>query len=288
MTQYVRVPGICARYFDKVTWQFRFKRLRFSFRAVDRLQFATDVPANTLRGALGEALRRHPEQYERVFAPKRLTGPSGFRDAPRPFVFRARQLNGLVVNPGDPFAFEVHVFDPGIVHWLSGAFAQVTAAGLGANRSRIELESVEEKSCAVDLSYSSAHSLRVDFLTPTELKTAGHVAAEPDFVPLLARARDRVSELSFSYGDGVLPIGFAELGERAAAVKMTACECAPVFASRVSSRTGQSHSLGGFAGWASYAGDLGEFVPILIAAQFTGVGRQTTWGKGEIQVHAHS
>ena len=37
-------------------------------------------------------------------------------------------------------------------------------------------------------------------------------------------------------------------------------------------------------GVAEYEGELGEFVPFLEAAQWTGVGRQTVWGKGAIRV----
>jgi hypothetical protein len=51
---------------------------------------------------------------------------------------------------------------------------------------------------------------------------------------------------------------------------------------RRSSRTGQVHPIGGFVGEAEYEGDLAEFVPYLHAARWTGVGRQTVWGKGEI------
>jgi len=56
-------------------------------------------------------------------------------------------------------------------------------------------------------------------------------------------------------------------------------------AARRSSRTGQTHSLGGFVGKAEYQGDLTEFVPYLRAAQWTGVGRQTAWGKGEFTLY---
>jgi hypothetical protein len=37
-------------------------------------------------------------------------------------------------------------------------------------------------------------------------------------------------------------------------------------------------------GEADYEGELGEFLPILRAAEYTGVGRQTVWGKGSIGV----
>jgi CRISPR/Cas system endoribonuclease Cas6 (RAMP superfamily) len=100
----------------------------------------------------------------------------------------------------------------------------------------------------------------------------------------MARARDRVSELCSLYGDGPLAIDFVEFGRRAATVNIRKCAITRVEARRFSSRTGQSHGLGGFVGWAEYEGDLGEFVPLLQAAQIAGVGRQTTWGKGEIRV----
>jgi hypothetical protein len=45
--------------------------------------------------------------------------------------------------------------------------------------------------------------------------------------------------------------------------------------------------LGGFVGVAEYEGDLNEFFPYLEIARWTGVGRQTVWGKGEINCEAY-
>jgi hypothetical protein len=120
--------------------------------------------------------------------------------------------------------------------------------------------------------------VRVHFLTPTELKGG----ERPEFGILMARIRDRVSTLRELYGDGPLAIDFKAFGERASRVAMTRCEVCPVAAERTSRASGQSHSLGGLAGVAEYEGDLAEFVPYLEIARWTGVGRQTVWGKGEI------
>lgn len=65
---------------------------------------------------------------------------------------------------------------------------------------------------------------------------------------------------------------------------MTRCNIANVDIERRSTRTGQTHSIGGFIGEAEYEGDLREFLPFLKAAQWTGVGRQTVWGKGQIAI----
>jgi hypothetical protein len=91
-----------------------------------------------------------------------------------------------------------------------------------------------------------------------------------------------VSILRELYGDGPLAIDFKAFGERASRVSMTRCELASVAAERSSRATGQRHSLGGFTGVAEYEGDLAEFLPYLEIARWTGIGRQTVWGKGEI------
>ena len=58
-------------------------------------------------------------------------------------------------------------------------------------------------------------------------------------------------------------------------------------ADRLSSRTGQSHSIGGFVGIAEHEGELAEFIPYLEAGRWTGVGRQSVWGKGEFSITTH-
>jgi CRISPR-associated endoribonuclease Cas6 len=69
---------------------------------------------------------------------------------------------------------------------------------------------------------------------------------------------------------------------------MTRCEIQHVAVERRSSRTGQTHPIGGFTGFAEYEGELSEFVPYLQAAKWTGVGRQTVWGKGELEIEVIS
>ncbi len=118
------------------------------------------------------------------------------------------------------------------------------------------------------------------FVTPTELKGSDSPAA---FATLFSRIRDRISTLRALYGPGPLEIEFRDMAERAACVEMPRCELQWERVERRSSRTGQSHSLGGFLGEAEYSGDLAEFLPYLDAARWTGVGRQTVWGKGEIE-----
>ncbi len=307
---------------------FEFFAFRFRFRAKDSIYFPPAKAANVVRGAFGTIFRklacvagcddarrcelRATCPYARIFEPAALgEGPSGLGDWPRPFVFRAAQLDGRLAAPGDGFHFDTHLFYPegSTLPYFVLAFAQLAREGLGPRRGRADLESVEALDLggaararvyegetfllrelppplAIDLTAGPApvSRARVRFLTPTELKSGHQVVSRPEFGVLFARIRDRVSTLRALYGAGPLEIDFRGLGERAAAVRMARCEVGWKSAERRSAKTGQRHALGGFVGEAEYEGELGEFVPYLEAARWTGVGRQTVWGKGVIEV----
>ena len=299
--------------------QFAFFRLRFRFEAIDALRFPSNETANVLRGALGYALRQvgcrcgadvHATEcaYARIFEPRTApgAGPSGFAERPRPFVLRTRHLEGQILAPREPFSIDVHLFDlrePGLRYFVD-AFSLIAREGFGRLRRQAKLASVEQLdadglvrgqasdgrlepiSLALEANGDASGHVRVRFLTPTELKCGGTLAVRPEFPALFARIRDRLSGLSALYGAGPLDIDFRGMGERAENIRMTRCEIEHERVNRRSSRTGQVHPLGGFTGEAEYSGDLAEFLPFLRAARWTGVGRQTVWGKGEIMVHS--
>ncbi|HSP69394.1 MAG TPA: CRISPR system precrRNA processing endoribonuclease RAMP protein Cas6, partial [Bryobacteraceae bacterium] len=232
--------------------------------------------------------------YALMFAPSAAAGPSGLADRPRPFVFRAHHLDGRSVASGETFHFNFHWFDlrrPS-VQLAIRAFAELAHEGLGPQRGAAELVEVTGDHAPLSVSLDPA-SQRVDrmtvrFETPTELKADGHSVAQPEFGILAARIRDRISTLRALYDEGPLRLDFREFSERAARVGMTRCEIRHRNISRRSSQTGQIHPLGGFVGEADYEGDLTEFVPYLHAARWTGVGRQTAWGKGVLRVTQES
>jgi CRISPR-associated endoribonuclease Cas6 len=208
------------------------------------------------------------------------------------------------------FHFDLNLFDVRkleVLAYFVLAFGQLAREGLGPNRGRVELSGVEqldEHRCpiahiyngtallpcaapfAIDLGRQAeaVGRLRIRFVTPMELKTAQQLAGRPEFGIVMARLRDRIGTLRELYGAGPLELDFREFGRRAAAIRLTRCDIRHIEAERRSSRTGQTHSIGGFLGEAEYEGDLTEFVPYLKAGQWTGVGRQTVWGKGEIRI----
>jgi hypothetical protein len=294
--------------------------LRFEFVAKEPLYFPPGKAANIFRGALGVIFRRTACAlhcpgvracakrdsclYARIFEPRaNAEGPSGLADRPRPFVFRARNLDGATIGPGAAFHFDLNLFlmEQSALECFVSAFAAIAEEGLGPRRGKAELQRVTCGNVIVYDTECKARSLapqpvtldltttaiardrvRVEFLSPTELKHENRIAGRPEFPILFGRIRDRVSTLSRLYGAGNLDVDYVGTNERAARVRMTACEVRRQETTRRSTKTGQVHSIGGFVGFAEYEGDLAEFLPWLSVAHWTGVGRQAVWGKGEI------
>ena len=230
---------------------------------------------NFLRGQIGAALRRlsctcsNPNScprtcdYGRIFDPPRdPLAPSGLQDPLRPFVFRASSHK----------KFSIHVFD---TCGETGALLIEALQPVSWTSSAIRCD-LQPKPVPHD-------TLEIRFLTATDLRTA-----TPDFATVFARARDRVSTLRSTYGPGPLDIDFRALGVEARNVELVASKLFPQSINRRSSGTGQIHPIGGFTGSATYSGDFSNFLPILRAAQYTGIGRKTVWGNGEIAVGEES
>ncbi len=246
---------------------------RATMRAAERLRFPAQA-SNSLRGALGFALD------DSVFRPVLESGPSGFKDPPRPFVLHASHLDGAVVEAGANFEVDLAVFysDSRLFRDALGSLSgwSIGHAGLLDFRARnLTFDLTPREECP--------EMLRVRFLTPTELK--GHAGDQPpDFATLMARLRDRIGSLRAFYGPGPLDLDFRAFLDEARAVRTVDGRISRAGGMRRSARTGQTHPLAGFTGFADYRGDFRRYLPFLEAAEFTCVGRQTVWGHGRIAV----
>ena len=248
--------------------------LRFRFLARKPIHLPAGESANLLRGRFGKALRRgNPEAYARYFSPATSEGPSGLRDLPRPFVFRVAQLDGARFAPGDSFEIGMNLFE--VRERPIEIFREALCAVLPAQLDTVEGAELLRLPLAAG---PRVERVRVRFVTATELKGT----AMPDFGALFARLRDRVSTLRALFGAGPLEIDFKAMGERARNVRVIRHDLQQVHVERFSRRTAEHHPLGGFTGIVDYEGELAEFIPYLEVARWTGVGRQTVWGKGEI------
>lgn len=249
--------------------------MRFHFYAQTAVRFPPGATADLFRGQFGKILyRRDLAVYARFFAPVAQGGPSGLHDPPRPFVLRVSHLDGTVTNRfhAGINLFETNQPDIGAAR---EAMAELARENLRAELVRVEGEEILRLPLAAVRPFER---VRVHFLSPMELKNAGR----PEFSPLFSRIRDRIGTLRALYGSGPLAIDFKAMGDRASAIQMTRCDIRHVEGERIS--RSNRHPLGGFMGVAEYEGALTEFIPYLEIASYTGVGRQTAWGKGEISI----
>jgi len=212
--------------------------VRLPFLGAGRFQLAP----NLVRGQFGKILQReYPDAYRRYFAPVQAekSGPSGFRDLPRPFVLRLAELESA------RFVMGVNLFEMNNppLDLFTEVLTRVACESLGG----AVLEGVEGTD-RLDISLLPGTQMvtrvRVHFLTPAELKGI----SEPGFDALFSRIRDRVSLLRSLYGEGPLEIDFRAMGERARAIAMTRCELRHESSERYSRTQRSTHPLSGFTG----------------------------------------
>lgn len=254
---------------------------RLSLSARQPLRLPTPA-SNRFRGALGFQLS------EELFRPVSADGPSGLRNRPRPFVLRCSHLDGAEFAAGAPFSLDLHLFtaDPAPFQNAFQSLDWLEVTDWHTEPVRLNLAPQGDKQ---QMSFSDSEpgieKRQVLFITPTELKP--HTGPEPPPFPiLLARACERISALRTFYGAGPIDFDFPELVNEAALVRCTGGSLIWHYAVRRSGRSGQVHPLGGFTGQAEYEGRLAPFLPWLEAATWTGVGRQTVWGKGAMELRS--
>jgi hypothetical protein len=294
--------------------QFSATILEFDLR-LNRNHESRGNAANMVRGGLGYAFRKlhcrpdcleasqcpHQRQclYAKLFEAdlSKSTG-SGFRDPPRPFVLRvaepeaiADQQTGLLQMGRLQIRLHLFVRDPSLIGAFGNGVKTMAAQGFAFGKLKVsEFAETPPRIVTVPLDAleSAPEQIRIDFLSPTELKHEGQLLTEPHFLPLLNRARDRILFLMTQYtpesaGQDHGPLA-VKLAEAAAQVRLIDSSIERVSEKRTSTRTGQTHPLGGFVGTANYEGDFRLLLPWLLAAELSGVGRQTVWGKGAIRI----
>jgi hypothetical protein len=304
---------------------------RFTLTAGETLFVPAVNKTNMLRGAFGLAFRRlccvpqctaAPKcpldqtcPYKAIFEPSpppdadRL---SKNQDVPRPFVFRAPSDPRTKFTAGEEFSFDLVLIGRAVDHlpYFVLSFRELAAEGLGLNRARCELKSVEEPASGQSIFASSDQVFRgpkglklehwledrtgsfpqplktvqVEFLSPTLLKAESQVVRKPEFSHVIKRLRDRINSLSTFFGQGPLDADFAGLGKRAEQVRTVSCNVQWEERFRTSSKTRLRHELSGFTGQAFYEGDLDEFLPWLLLGELVHIGKHTAWGMGQIRV----
>ncbi len=255
----------------------------------------------------------YPHVFENRAASCQSPSARGPCFAPHPFVIRPPASGRTHFIPGDRLSFQLLLFGPVNRHipYFIHALKEMGRIGMGrqvnGKRGRFVLESV---SCNGSIFYksdtgrlspvrltdlrlaalppphtASRADLTLELLTPLRTKKNNRLNDNLSFELLIRLALRRVSSLMNSFDDGEPDINYRRLVQLASEVKIkTACLGWKDW-SRYSFRQRAGMKFGGLVGTITYADVPETFRPLLDFAQKVHVGKQTTFGLGEIMLH---
>ena len=270
-----------------------------------------------------DCLMRQNCAYERLFSPMAAPDAGRLRkerDLPRPFIIKPPLKDGRY---GQDAAFTFRMIVVGDrVQWfpyIVVPFSELGRVGVGRERTPYTMERIVSRGIdaaagreiytaaenlvrvgdMVEISFADVTTagremrperLSVTFLTPTILRYnesgmpgGSRAMGVPEFHVLIKRLRDRVNRLALAYCGEELAVDHREFGQRAEAVERIAILGRWVERIR-RTRTGQAQDLGGFVGRVSFAGQMEEFLPLLLLGQYVHVGKNSVFGGGWYEV----
>jgi len=130
----------------------------------------------------------------------------------------------------------------------------------------------------------AARRIELTLETPLRLKFKNSLEANISFHVLVRAMLRRISSLNNYHGHGEPPLDYRGMVERAKSVEIRESSVRWFDWKRYSNRQDQSMLMGGIVGKVNYAGDLGEFIPLIRFCEKVHIGKQTSFGLGKIKV----
>lgn len=248
--------------------------------------------------------------YPAVFEPE-LAATADSGRPPHPYVIQPPADAQRFFEEGSPFDFNLLLFGPvnRRLPYFIYAFDRMGSIGIGkkiaGRRATFRLTSVDasgrtvyhhadqrlrvEDACEeLGLRPDSPESERpraiaLTFETPLRLKHNNRLARELPFHVLVRAMLRRVSALLSAYGDGEPALDYAGMVERAQQVDIVRNDLVWEDWRRYSLRQDRAMQMGGLKGGITYAGDLGEFLPLIAFCAHVHLGKQTTFGLGRFR-----
>ena len=236
------------------------------------------------------------------------------RDIPHPFVLEPPPSPPPVYEPGSVVEFRTVLMGRGIAYlpYFVQSFERLGTTGIGRGRGRYQLEEVRAEHpatgrsepiyragnilpCSTDLSVTGSDliewcrsykpsRLSVRFETPTRLVSDGRLVTKPAFPLVVRAALRRLSSLAYFHGGHRWETDYRGIVEEASRVELSSTDLRWVEWERYSSRQDARMNLGGFVGTAIYEGPVASFLPLMLTAGISHLGKACTFGNGKIQV----
>lgn len=229
--------------------------------------------------------------------------------APHPFVIEPPNGTGIYAQ-GDTFECRLVLVGRAIEYfpYFVVAFEDLGRRGIGRGRGRFRLEEVVGVAPGLEVPVylgdkrrfvgggvtltpddicpdeSDTESVEVEFLTPARLKYADHLTTQVEFHVLVRTLLRRLSSLQYFHCGEPLEMDFKAFIDEARTVSLESSQLRWVEQQRYSTRKEERMNLGGVVGSVGYRGALGPFMPLLRLGEYVHVGKQTSFGLGQMRV----
>ncbi len=258
---------------------------------------------STLRGVIGHTLQQDKEAYDYLY---------------RNYVFSNHKMD--VVNPymiipslqeqgnypkGSELEFEIILLGDAQCYTVSviKALSRIHNLGLGVMRSPFILQKVlhkQDQRIIWQDGYFNSIAMRQEELpylclldvkkvilqihTPLRIRRKGKILLKIDFPTIFRNIANRMEELTKRYGGWVDKEEIASLMILSQDIIVVREELRLEELKRYSNRQGKTMDLSGLLGSIEFEGNITPFVPWLYAIQKLHIGRNTTFGMGNITV----
>lgn len=265
----------------------------------------THLPAylgSTLHGVVGWALTSNSKAYSFLFENRKFGGAK--QDIVNPYIIEPPRYRP-VYKPGDVLSFQLILLGTAAsyVKDVVEALASVKQFGIGANRKPFKLINVLHGERYVPIwqageFYSSAANSEVlsetiqedcswcsiQFLTPLRIRRGGELLLKLDFLTIIRNTTKRIEMLTERYGGYCDSSSIPSLVDQSANVIERTLDVYVTQIHRYSNRREEKMDMSGLLGAMTFEGELSAFTPWLKAARKLHIGRNTTFGYGQLDV----
>lgn len=258
---------------------------------------------STLRGAIGQALRTNTTAFNylynnRIFNEYR-------QDIVNPYIIVPPPIDKTLYHAGDELNFYIILFGKAVEYTqeLVDSLQNIQTIGLGVQRNPFKLKKIihsidqrviwknglfnkiATRSAVLPylvLPYTKQLTLQIH--TPLRIRRNGSLLKTFDFPTIIRNITNRIEAITSRYGGWVDQTEIDRIKLLASDVSILQDCLEMKDMQRYSNRLKEKMDFGGLIGSIQFEGNLTPFVPWLYAAQILHVGRNTTFGMGEIEV----
>lgn len=258
---------------------------------------------STLRGAVGQLLRKDPEACHFLYDNRRLDQRP--KEVLNPYIIIPPVVGKTSFDTNDVLEFDILFLGDGAKYAQNviDALGTKGTVCLGASRKLFLFDKAVHKTDqrtiwkegdfypvamrSVPLLYKTLDKVQrvtIQFQTPLRMRRNNELLQRVDFPSLIRNITNRVKSLTGRYGGWVDEQEIGRIQQLSLEVSIIEQKTKLVDMERYSNRTNEKMYFGGLMGTMVFEGELSSFVPWLYAAQVLHIGGNTTFGMGRIEV----